>query len=366
MKHDRKWKDGHAHIHLHEHSHRAKRDLPGAAGIPGFVEVASTLFHSNLVKSVAGLVFSKDSNASSSDFILGTSESQSTQFYLVPSTAASATDAVGQQLDALPVNATAAPVNDMEGDVASKPQMYELRIPVLDSKTLEKNDYCATFDVKPPSPLSMQPCGQVDGFSQLFNYNQTTGELVPVYPATATQSTPLNAAVNFAAATAPQNVTSTVDAVASTVASNTTAANATETAAHEAADDDESSMAPKVSLFFIPSSPFDEKASDAGSMPSPVVPGSPTDDANAVFSAPAQIKAAADPAQGQDPEADDALDGNNEDDADVTVVTTTVVVTSTVDAAGAPSATPTDASDTGMVDDDSSSMTDAASPTPAA
>ena len=253
--------------HLDEHVHSHRRDLI-ASGVPGFVEVASTLFHSNLAKSMAGLVFSKDPEANSSDFTLGTSDSQSTQFYLAPY----------QDPAAAPYGVTENDVTNatFTTDPESSVPAYQLRIPVLDSQSLTTNDYCATFDVKPPSPLSMQPCGEIDGFSQVFGYNATTGELVPVYPASATQPLPLNAAVKIGN---PQEM----DAVVGTNSTSSDLAQATGTVGDDTnstvsssgwasfmpssslpaptpvstgAVSNDASAAPKVSLYFVPSSGF--------------------------------------------------------------------------------------------------------------
>jgi len=119
-----------------------KRGL-SPAGVPGFVEVATPLFNSTLARTVAGLVFTAnpDPSPNATTFVLGTSDAESTQFYL---TTASNPD----------------PSTPTELNVVN------IRVPILDSQTLKVVDYCATFDLTPPSPLSLLPCGNKDGFSQ--------------------------------------------------------------------------------------------------------------------------------------------------------------------------------------------------------
>ena len=263
----------HDHYEHVEHVHVHRRDLV-TSGVPGFVEVASTLFHSNLAKSMAGLIFSKDPNSNSFDFILGTSDSQSTQFYLAPYQDPSLNSSLpfGAVEDDV-TNATT--IVDPE---ASAPA-YQLRIPVLDSQSLTTNDYCATFDIQPPSPLSMQPCGQVDGFSQIFGYNSTTGELVPVYPASSTQPLPLDAAVKIGspdttATDADWNATTSTTAIptgsiggdlnataawssfTSFTSFSTSTLSASVPSSTGVGSDDTVSPPPKVSLYFVPSSGF--------------------------------------------------------------------------------------------------------------
>lgn len=123
-----------------------KRSL-APAGVPGFVEVASPLFNSTLARSIAGLVFSAnpDTSANASAFILGTSSSQSTQFYL----------------SASPSTPLAAVTGALTG-----PNVVNIRIPILNSQALTTTDFCATFDLSPPSPLSLLPCGSIPGYSQ--------------------------------------------------------------------------------------------------------------------------------------------------------------------------------------------------------
>jgi hypothetical protein len=132
----------HGHGHFHAHGH-GRRDL-APSGVPGFVEVGSQVSHSSLAKSIAGLVFSADGSSNATSFDLGTSPSHSTQFFLVPAPDAnSSSDAANANLN-----------------------VVRLQIPVLNSQTLDSNDYCATFDLTPPSPLTLQKCGPSTGFSQ--------------------------------------------------------------------------------------------------------------------------------------------------------------------------------------------------------
>ncbi|KAK9894023.1 hypothetical protein P389DRAFT_102435 [Cystobasidium minutum MCA 4210] len=368
MTYTREWRDDHAHIHIHEHDHghyhghhhhhHDKRQAT-EKGIPGFVEVANTLAGTSLAKSVAGLVFSKGPDPNASGFLLGTSDTQSTQFYLVPNQDSSIE--------------TTQSANATMGSPEDAAQMYQLRIPVLDSKTFESNDYCATFDILPPSPMTMAPCKYMEGFSQLFRYNATTGELTPVYPPTDSQPKPMNAAVRYSepqvmaakfpvsdnqvpagqdvlsaatgmpsasssSTTSSDTAASTPDASASSSASDAETTDTSSSSATPAAPQSTSSAtpedgaapadAPKVSLFFIPASTYasEKDSSSAGPAPSSTTaaPTAPlTSDAPLFSVAPAQAKIVA-PSDG-----DQDLSGVSDDSG---VVTTTVVVTSTMDA----------------------------------
>ncbi|KAM0747532.1 hypothetical protein T439DRAFT_349915 [Meredithblackwellia eburnea MCA 4105] len=130
-----------------------------ASGTPGFVEVASHFFNSTLSRSIAGLVYSAnpDTAPNATAFVLGTSNTQSTQFYLTP----------------------------VLGAVAQSAgyQVVNVRVPILNSQLLSTTDFCASFDLAPPSPLSLLPCGILTGFSQNFAFNSTTSELRPLYSA---------------------------------------------------------------------------------------------------------------------------------------------------------------------------------------
>jgi hypothetical protein len=252
----------HEHIHSHDHDHDKRQLAP--AGVPGFIQVASPIAHSNIAKSVAGLIFSKDADTNSSDFVLSTSQTQSTQFYLVPH-------------------------DDPDADPDTAASSYILRMPILDSSSQQANDYCATFDLKPPSPLSMQPCGDIEGYSQIFGYNSTTGQLEPIYPASSEQPEPLTAAVKIGMApgstppigfppTLPTSALSLADSVVPSTPASRSALPSTSllsalplpttTAALEdpatastdvpppGEDDSDSAVPPKVSLYFIPSSAY--------------------------------------------------------------------------------------------------------------
>ena len=348
--HDHEHYHGHEHIHSHVHD---RRQL-APAGVPGFVQVASTLSHSTLAKSVAGLVFSKDPDTNSSDFVLGTSDSQSTQFYLAPYTDPSV--ASGPPVSSFAVDPTAGQ-NGTDIDPEAAAATYQLRIPILDSSSQQANDYCATFDIKPPSPLSMQPCGQLDGYSQIFGYNSTTGELSPIYPPSSTQPKPLNAAVKIGnpqilaaqvgqgagdgsgnagpvsasasgsgSGTGTDPVSAWNDAAAAT--SSSFAAPSSTVASSSSAPLPAASAPvtpPKVSLYFIPSSAYysdpDSIESLSSAANSTVTEASSTvsDPAAPIFTpAPAAIKAVY----------DDGSDYYDDEDA----VYTTVTITTTISA----------------------------------
>lgn len=394
MTYDRHYHDGHAHIHLHEHDHHHSKRQATQSGIPGFVEVANTLAGTTLAKSVAGLVFSKGPDPNASGFLLGTSESQSTQFYLVP------TDDQSTLETSHSANASMASPEDTA-------KTYQLRIPVLDSKKFESNDYCATFDILPPSPMTMAPCKQTEGFSQIFNYNATTGELTPVYPATSTQPKPMNAAVRMSepqvmAAQFPvtPNQVPVSDASAISAAtglpapssdgtspsagSSDPAASATDSSSawpSPSADASSSSAAPaststpdnaaapsdapKVSLFFIPASTYSSPATESSP---PVSESSSPAPAGSIFDPAAKGKAKiVDPSEdagSEDTESADSdaftpgdsqakivtpSDGEMAQDWTASsdnsgTVTTTVIVTSTMDASS-PQATPNSSAD---------------------
>lgn len=130
-------------------NHRVRRSTdalfstPGtnATGVPGFVEVAYPLAYSNLAKTVAGLVYSINSDRNDTGFDLGTSPSQSTQFWLSPAGNASDSDSASQNT-------------------------FELKVPIVDAASLVASEYCATFPVGPEGEMSLQPCGETDGYSQ--------------------------------------------------------------------------------------------------------------------------------------------------------------------------------------------------------
>lgn len=154
---------------------RTRRDYTTAgAGTPGFVEVATPLAHSSLAKSVAGLVYSVNPARNGSGYDLGTSDTQSTQFYLYPT------------------------------ETAQGAKVYELRVPIVDSSTFMTVDHCATFPIGPAGALSLEACGTLPGRSQMFSYDAKSGQVQPVYeiedpeaPAAAsnTTATPLFAVV---------------------------------------------------------------------------------------------------------------------------------------------------------------------------
>ncbi|EGF98773.1 uncharacterized protein MELLADRAFT_95414 [Melampsora larici-populina 98AG31] len=134
-------------------SHLSQRSLVDPAtitqsGVPGFIEVATPLFKSALAKAISGLTYSMGNG---STFDLGTSNTQSTQFFM-------------------------SPMNTTNGQM-----VYRLRIPILDSSAFETVDHCATFAISPPGPLSLKKCGPVPGCSQLFSYDLNTGKLQPIY-----------------------------------------------------------------------------------------------------------------------------------------------------------------------------------------
>ncbi|GAA5902987.1 uncharacterized protein JCM6883_002655 [Sporobolomyces salmoneus] len=187
------------------------------AGVPGFVEVATPLFNSSLARTVAGLVFTAnpDPSPNATTFVLGTSDAESTQFYL---TTASNPD----------------PSTPLELNVVN------IRVPILDSQTLKVVDYCATFDLTPPSPLSLLPCGKKDGFSQNFAYNGTTGEIQPLYT-----NTP-----------APMALVSN-KASQQSAGHSFAATDSNSTASAEAEEDPED-----ISLYFIPASTYYEAPAD--------------------------------------------------------------------------------------------------------
>ncbi|GAA6008401.1 hypothetical protein JCM11491_004462 [Sporobolomyces phaffii] len=189
------------------------------AGVPGFVEVATPLFNSSLARTVAGLVFTAnpDPSPNATTFVLGTSDAESTQFYL---TTASNPD----------------PSTPVELNVVN------IRVPILDSQTLKVVDYCATFDLTPPSPLSLLPCGKKDGFSQNFAYNGTTGEIQPLY-----STTP-----------APMALVSNKASQPSSSAQSFAATGSNSTASAQAEEEDPED----ISLYFIPASTYYEAPAD--------------------------------------------------------------------------------------------------------
>jgi hypothetical protein len=120
---------------------------------------AAPFYQTQFSKTVAGLVYSQDPNTNNS-MILGASPTQSTQFYLTL------------------VNSTQPTSNSTSYDASSSPSVLlingssvsdvvQLRIPMLNSLTMSNQDFCATFNVTPPSLMELVPCGlAVDGTSQ--------------------------------------------------------------------------------------------------------------------------------------------------------------------------------------------------------
>lgn len=141
------------------------------SGVPGFVEVATHVFKSSLAKTVSGLAYSTNNTPNGTSFDLGTSDDQSTQFFM-------------------------SPVSGSNGSV-----VYQLRVPILDSDSFTTVDHCATFSISPPGPLSLQNCGPIPGCSQrksllnlagkmsltfsslhlVFSYDSASGQLQPIY-----------------------------------------------------------------------------------------------------------------------------------------------------------------------------------------
>ncbi|GAA5905502.1 hypothetical protein JCM6882_004770 [Rhodosporidiobolus microsporus] len=225
---------------------REKRSLQmrglATAGVPGFVEVSSPLFNSTLARTIAGLVFTTNPDPSpnaTSSFVLGTSESQSTQFYLT---------------------------NAENPDPATPKELnvVNIRVPILDSQKFVSTDYCASFDLTPPSPLELLPCGDAEGYSQNFAYSGTTGELQPLY-----SSTP--APMALVSTSLPSNSTSSSNSTAPASPSNSTApasaSNSTQPAPNSfaATDSQEDSDAEasevdqvmtSIGLYFIPASAY--------------------------------------------------------------------------------------------------------------
>ncbi|GAA6039942.1 hypothetical protein JCM8097_002631 [Rhodosporidiobolus ruineniae] len=226
---------------------REKRELIerglATAGVPGFVEVATPLFNSTLARTIAGLVFlsNPDSTNATSSFVLGTSSSQSTQFYLTNA--------------ANPDPATPADLN-----------VVNIRVPILDSQKLVSTDYCASFDLTPPSPLELMPCGESDSYSQNFAYNGSTGELQPLYSSTpapmALVSTPVSAnattsAGNSTTSASPEPTSTFTESVAPPTATNGTSANsfAVSPADNDTDEEDEPEVT-DIGLFFVPASAY--------------------------------------------------------------------------------------------------------------
>ncbi|KAL8279699.1 hypothetical protein RQP46_008012 [Phenoliferia psychrophenolica] len=196
----------------HSESKRAPAPPLATAGTPGFVE--STFFNSTLSRSIAGLIYSAnpDPSPNATAFTLGTSTIQSTQFYL-----------------------TAVPTSDSDSST-SEYNIVNIRVPILNSQQLLTTDYCATFDLTPPSPLSLVPCGDSAGFSQNFAYNSTTSELQPLYAATP----------------APMAMVDTSKGM-QTKATNSFASSSDST-------DDSDAPAQSIALFFVPASAYYQPA----------------------------------------------------------------------------------------------------------
>ncbi|KAI5475622.1 hypothetical protein MNV49_001132 [Pseudohyphozyma bogoriensis] len=192
------------------------------AGVPGFIEVATQFFNSTLSRSIAGLVYSTNPDAANDttpSFLLGTSTAQSTQFYLT-----SATSSAAPRLN-----------------------VVNIRVPILDSLALTTSDYCATFDLAPPSPMSLRPCGDTKGFSQSFSYNSTTAELQPLY---SDEPAPM-ALVDNASGT----METTTKPAAQNPESNTFAADDLDST-DDSTSTSTSTPAQTISLFFVPASTY--------------------------------------------------------------------------------------------------------------
>lgn len=196
----------------------------------------STFFSSTLSRSIAGLIYSAnpDTSPNATAFVLGTSPVQSTEFYLMPSNSSDA---------------------DPSTDVVNIP------IPILNSQTLTTTDFCATFDLAPPSPLSLLPCGVLTGFSQStstlppspfpfpldpdfssrsdFAYDWTTSELQPLYSATP----------------APMALVDTSAGMETFSPVNSSPSAAEEEAVNQL-DDADTEPAQTISLFFVPASTY--------------------------------------------------------------------------------------------------------------
>lgn len=138
----------------HPSSSKATTSVHGSAlsgDIPGFVDIALPDQDAGVARTVSGLAYSMNSDSATGELELGTSSSHSTQFFMSP----------------------------IKNGVGSS--LYRLRVPVMDSTTLQSADHCATFPISPAGPLSLKKCGSMPGFSQTFSYDPASGELSPVY-----------------------------------------------------------------------------------------------------------------------------------------------------------------------------------------
>ncbi|GAA6011576.1 hypothetical protein JCM10207_002665 [Rhodosporidiobolus poonsookiae] len=297
------------------------------AGVPGFVEVATQLFNSTLARTIAGLVFTTNPDSTgNSSFILGTSDSQSTQFYLT----------TAENPDPL----TPAELN-----------VVNIRVPILDSQKLVTTDYCASFDLTPPSPLELLPCGDNVDFSQNFAYNGVTGELQPLYAASP-------APMALVTTSGPSNSSSTN----STQSLDSPATNGTESAsqpksfaADTAAADDDEDREPEmtdIGLYFVPASAYYDAPKLVNSLMQQADNSTATPSADPSGLLPANSTASATPTS--------------------TSATSTVTATSEATSARAsstssseaPSSTPTSASSSSSPASSSSSASSSASGTP--
>lgn len=119
--------------------------------VPGFVEIAIPDQNAGVAKTVSGLAYSPYSDDLHEGLELGTSPSHSTQFFL-------------------------SPIDNTGGS-----SLYRLRVPIIESASLEAVDHCTTFALSPPGPIMLKKCGDWPGFSQSFSYDSASGELQPVY-----------------------------------------------------------------------------------------------------------------------------------------------------------------------------------------
>ncbi|OJT07168.1 hypothetical protein TRAPUB_1983 [Trametes pubescens] len=155
-------------------SPKLRRDGGSSNGVPGSIEIMSTVAGSDADQRIASLVLAAQGNGTTGDnstFVLNASDTNSTQLYLIPTPDSNA--------DAL------------SADPASSPPAtfikVALQMGMFDPPTAQLRSYCATFDPHPevPAPMTMEPC--TDGSSadehksQVFAYTPSTGVIQPMW-----------------------------------------------------------------------------------------------------------------------------------------------------------------------------------------
>ncbi|KIM90193.1 hypothetical protein PILCRDRAFT_811915 [Piloderma croceum F 1598] len=167
-----------------------KREEDG--GVPGTIDIMSTVYGSNKGARIASLVLdianSTTDNSTTPHFVLDASNTNQTQIYLVKAPSAPASHA------AMSIDSDANTNQDSDLESGDIPVM--LQLPIFDATQASMVRYCTTFDPSPGGPggpLTAEPCfpwftnsdsntnASQTHKSQAFTFNENTGVVKPMW-----------------------------------------------------------------------------------------------------------------------------------------------------------------------------------------